>query len=159
MCYFKITVNHEVRCFYTYMKGFCEPLWALSYLWSFVFCWSLVNLNFLLLSFFPSLCVSSCVFFCTVHLCLGLSGSSNWKQKFIPNITVMKKNTWTLYLSGYLGCFNDLCNTLTIHSTFTVISLQTLDIFFISKHFLKVDLKDISLSFINVSFIEILSVS
>lgn len=73
----------------------------------------------------------------------------------------MKKNTWTLYLSGYLGCFSDLCNTLTIHSTFDCIvwCLQTLDIFFfISKHF-ESRLKDVSLSFISVSFIEILSVS
>lgn len=58
MCYFKITVNHEVRCFYnTYMKGF---LWAtLSLVLFVVFCF-LLKLGKLEFSsfFFPSLCVS-----------------------------------------------------------------------------------------------------
>ena len=91
---------------------FCEPL-TLSLVLFVVFCFllKLGKLEFSIF-FFPSLCVFH-VFSSILYIyVLVFSGSSHWKQKLIRNIAMMKKNTWTVYLSGYLGCLNDLCNTL-----------------------------------------------
>lgn len=131
---------------------FSEPL-TLSLVLFVVFCFllKLGKLEFSSTFFFPSLRVSH-VFSSMLYIYVLVFSGSHWKQKLIPNITMMKKTTWTVYLSGGLECLNDLCNTVTIHSAFDCIvwCLQTLDIFFfISKHF-ESRLKDISLSFITV---------
>lgn len=123
-------------------------LWVLSYLWSFVFCWSLVNLNFI---FSSSLL---CVFFmCFLLYCTFMSWS--FLVLLIENRNWFVTLLWWRRILGQcilVGIWGVWMTCVTHCSAFDCIvwCLQTLDVFFfISKHF-ESRLKDISLSFIIV---------
>lgn len=97
-------------------------LWVLSYLWSFVFCWSLVNLNFLLLSSFSVflLCFLLYFTFMSWSFLVLLIEDRNWFLTLLLRRRILER----YILVGILGCLNDLCNTFTVHLAFGLLCMM-----------------------------------